>query len=226
MRRVAAVVVGMTLLVPPAACATSLRKQCRIGCGAAIDACVAEGGKRRRCKRQTLKQCRREGMETCLAATTTTTTVADATTTTVPAGSTTTLPAGGTTSTVPVETTTTTSLPALQGCTFAGADDRRDPAADRTITFVNYSYSPMCMRVKLGQSVTFVGGGGQSFLGHPLVGGRIISGTPFPDPGSPITPTSSGSSKTFVMTIAGTCPYYCDNHGVSQNMVGVVYVDP
>jgi len=71
-----------------------LRKQCRLSCGDVIEACVAEGGKRRACKRRTLKQCRHEGIEVCVppapipttlpTPTTTTTTTPGATTTTRP----------------------------------------------------------------------------------------------------------------------------------------------
>src|SRR5206468_6515376 len=54
----------VALLVPPAG-AVSLRRQCRLTCKDAINACVAAGGKRARCRRQTLRRCRREGLVAC-----------------------------------------------------------------------------------------------------------------------------------------------------------------
>src|SRR5437879_6497251 len=52
-------------LVAPAADAVSLARQCRQACGDEIAACVAAGGHRLACKRQTLRRCRREGLAVC-----------------------------------------------------------------------------------------------------------------------------------------------------------------
>src|SRR5262249_57243248 len=66
--------------------AVSLRRQCRLTCKDTINACVAAGGKRPRCRRQTLRRCRLEGLVACGGAATTTTLGAGATTTTLPSG--------------------------------------------------------------------------------------------------------------------------------------------
>src|SRR5262245_56348205 len=133
---VVSLIVAATSWMPPDAAAISRRKACRLGCHAAIDACVAGGGKRGRCKQKTLKNCRKQGIETC---TVTTTTVAAATTSTTGA------------TTVP----TTTTIPSVNGCTTADAVDRTKPTADRTVEFGSYFYSPQCIRIAAGQSVTF-----------------------------------------------------------------------
>jgi plastocyanin len=207
------VVVCMVLLVLavsisslPDAAAISKKKACRLGCKAAVDACVAEGGKRARCKRLTLKTCRKQGIETC---TVTATTVVAPTTTVA----TTTLP-------------TTTTLPMVNGCTTADAVDRTKPTADRTVEFGPYFYAPHCIRIAAGQSVTFSATQGSSFAGHPLVGGEISGGIEVPDPASPIPSLVDGTIADVPFPSAGTFPYYCDEHGVLFGMEGVVFVDP
>ena len=66
------------LLFAPASHATSPGRQCRRACVDEIAACVAAGGRRLACKKQTLGLCRREGLAVCqgagdTSATTTTT---------------------------------------------------------------------------------------------------------------------------------------------------------
>ena len=197
MRLHPAVVLPLMLLAftPSQAEAISLRKQCRLSCGAAIDTCVSAGGRRRRCKRQVLKQCRREGLATCIETTTTTLT-------------------GG---------TTTTIMPgqSVNDCTLASAVDRRDPGADRIVTFTFTAYTPPCIRIAAGQSITFSG----SFVNHPLVGGTVTS-VKTPDPSSPIPSTSSGSMLVVPFPSAGTFPFYCDVHALGFGMFGAVFVEP
>src|SRR5438093_8449458 len=53
------------LLIAPAADAVSLARQCRQACGDEIASCVAAGGRRLACKRQTLRRCRSEGLTVC-----------------------------------------------------------------------------------------------------------------------------------------------------------------
>src|SRR5881392_1753644 len=53
------------LLIAPAADAASLARQCRQACGDEIASCVAAGGRRLACKRQTLRRCRSEGLTVC-----------------------------------------------------------------------------------------------------------------------------------------------------------------
>ena len=52
------------LLVAPAADA-ALARQCRLACVDEIAACVAAGGRRLACKRQTIRRCKREGLAVC-----------------------------------------------------------------------------------------------------------------------------------------------------------------
>jgi plastocyanin len=191
--------------------ATTRRKECRPACSAAIDACVAAGGKRRKCNRQTLKRCRQEGTIVCASSSTTSTTTSP----------------GGTSTTSEVTTTTgpnvtTSTLASVNGCTYADALDRTAPANFRTIVFVFPYYSPACMRIAAGQTAIFQG----DFATHPLVGGTIVAMTKMPDPASPIPPTSSGTSLSVMFPSAGVFPYYCDMHGAMYGMYGVVYVDP
>ena len=193
---------------PETAAAVSKAKLCRQSCGAAVDACVTSGGKRKRCKRQTLKRCRKQGVETCTV-----------TTSTVPSE-------GSTTTTTTLEGTTTTTLETINGCTTASAVNRTAPAADRTIEFANYSYDPPCIRIRAGQGVTFVANG-DSFLSHPLFPGRIVDGIQMPDDTSPIP--IIGDERTMLnveFDNPGTFAYFCGQHGVSNHMYGVVYVDP
>jgi plastocyanin len=223
--RLSAIGVAVAILAADAD-AVSRRKECRQACGPAVDACIEAGGKRKRCKRQTLKACRREGIETCAIGTTTTTTVRGATTTiqggTTTTGATTTSNAGGTTTSTTAPGGTTTTLPAVHGCTHATAADRRAPGAARTVTFSSYEYVPPCIRIQAGQTVTFNG----SFATHPLQGGEIIGGVETPDPQSRIPFVDQGLSTEIQFPSAGVFPYYCEQHGVSQDMQGAVYVDP
>src|SRR5438309_5119497 len=64
-RFTAPLVVLAVLLIAPAADAVSLARQCRQACADEIAACVAAGGHRLACKRQTLRRCRREGLAVC-----------------------------------------------------------------------------------------------------------------------------------------------------------------
>src|ERR1044071_1379625 len=135
-----AVLFGLPILQPLDAAAISKRKQCRDACGPKIDACIAQGGKKKKCRRQTLKTCRKEGFETCTV-TTTTTTIRGATTTQV--GATTTI-AGGSTTTGPGGSVTTTSAPGgttsttltTHGCTRDNAQDLTGNPSP-TVTFAD-----------------------------------------------------------------------------------------
>ena len=60
--------------------------------------------------------------------------------------------------------------------------------AARTIDTVGLSYSPSCIRIKAGQSVTW----NSAFASHPLSSGTPAGG---PQAGSPITVTTSGATR-------------------------------
>jgi len=187
-------------LLVPAAGAVSLRRQCRLTCKDAINACIAAGGKRARCRRQTLQRCRLEGLVVCGGAATTTTLGAGATTTTLPSGG------------------------MVNACNPNSATDMRGQPAV-TVHFggaLGFRYDPACFEVSPGTQVTFSG----AFDQHPLVGGEISGGEMMPDPSSPFDgPTSTGTSKTFMLPVAGTFPFYCNIHGLI-GMKGTAFVAP
>jgi plastocyanin len=105
----------------------------------------------------------------------------------------------------------------VNGCDQATATDMTGMAT-ATITFPSggLNYSPKCLRVSAGTMETFSG----SFSSHPLEGGN--DGTP--DPSSPITSTSTGTSKTFTLSTPGAYGYYCTFH-VASGMKGAIFVE-
>lgn len=105
---------------------------------------------------------------------------------------------------------------AINGCARASATDLTAPGAARTITTVALSYSPHCVRIKTGQSVTW----NADFQIHPLQGGTVIGG---PDDTSPIGLTSSGATKTIAFPDPGVYGYYCVVH--TTLMMGAIYVE-
>ncbi len=78
----------------------------------------------------------------------------------------------------------------------------------RTVTFTFPAYTPPCMLVSAGQSVTFSG----NFSFHPLTPGTAPSSSGAGSSNNPISLTSSGSTASFTFPTAGTYPYYCGNH--------------
>src|SRR6185369_2193347 len=221
-----AVLFAVSAIQLPDAGAISKRRQCKDACGAAIDRCIAQGGKKRKCRRQTLKTCRKQGVETCAVTTTTTvrggTTLPGGSTTTIAGGSTTTGPGGSvTTTTGPGGTTTSTLGDSVHGCSRMNATNLKAEGAP-AVSFSDFQYVPRCMLISAGQTITFNG----QFSSHPLVGGQIAGIVPTPDPSSPIGFTDSGTSKPVQFLAAGTFPFYCDQHGVTYAMTGAVFVDP
>jgi plastocyanin len=109
----------------------------------------------------------------------------------------------------------------VNGCSLATAQDLTG-LGTTTITFTSFTYAPKCVRVSAGTSVTFSG----SFASHPLLGGVVAGSTVTPATSGPFVPaTSTGTSQTFVMSSAGTFPYYCVPHA-TIGMNGVVFVVP
>ena len=107
---------------------------------------------------------------------------------------------------------------ALNGCTSATAMDLTAAGAVRRITQQGLSYSPNCIRIKAGQSVTWHE---STFADHPLSSGSPASG---PQAGSPITTTNTGTDATFTFSSAGAFGFFCQFHTTS--MMGAVYVEP
>ena len=80
------------------------------------------------------------------------------------------------------------------------------------------SYSPACVTIAVGRSVTFKG----SFQYHNLNKGSpsdLNAGSP----NNPITQVTSGSEKVVTFPTAGDYPYICEFHNAS-GMMGVVRV--
>jgi plastocyanin len=82
-------------------------------------------------------------------------------------------------------------------------------AADQTIAFANYAYTPTPATIKTGDTATFSG----SFSSHPLVWDANNFAT-----------TSTGSSKAFSFSQPGTYLYHCQIHFQTQGMVGQLTV--
>lgn len=107
----------------------------------------------------------------------------------------------------------------INGCEIETATNWFD-SPGQSITFSGCcSYSPPCVKINAGDSITFSG----SFLSHPLNPGFTEGGPPTADPGSPIVVTSSGSQASFTFVDAGVDPFYCGNH-FGAGMFGTVFV--
>jgi plastocyanin len=105
----------------------------------------------------------------------------------------------------------------VNGCTRTGAADRTAAGAERTIVQDGVAYLPSCMRIKAGQAVTW----DANFVAHPLASGSPSGG---PQPGSPITETMTGTTKTFTFPGEGVFGFWCEEHG--RAMMGAIYVEP
>jgi plastocyanin len=112
----------------------------------------------------------------------------------------------------------------LNGCDSSTATDKT-ASTNTTVTFDDtLVYTPPCIRIKAGSSVTFTG----DFMLHPLQGGTVNGATRTPDPASPIKLTSGadgGMSAMFAFPTAGNFGYYCTIHG-GIGMKGAVFVVP
>ena len=89
---------------------------------------------------------------------------------------------------------------------------------------IGLAYSPRCLSIAAGQSVTFFGDTtqGSDFSFHPLRPGGA-DGTASGDSGNPIAPQFGGSTYTVVFPRAGTYGYFCQEHQ-SMGMYGAVQV--
>lgn len=110
---------------------------------------------------------------------------------------------------------------AATGSTFAGCSSYIDgTAGGRTITFDNgnTTYLPNCLRISMGQSVTWMG----DFTMHPL---RSAPGNPGV---GVIASTDTGASQSFTFNTTGFYGYYCNIHGsaAGTGMSGTIQVVP
>jgi plastocyanin len=107
----------------------------------------------------------------------------------------------------------------LAGCTFATATDGTAAAQTIAVGGSGFVYTPKCLKVKAGATVTFDGNSAV----HPLA--------PFTTKGTlpnPI-PKSKDTKVTVTFPAAGAFGYYCENHGgdgSTAGMVGAIYVTP
>ncbi len=116
----------------------------------------------------------------------------------------------------------------LNGCTTAQFVDRTAASASRVVGYGGaggsavFGYSPKCITVAVGQTVTFTGGTSTNFGVHPLgpgTNGNATAGTA----GNPIPRMATGTDVTVTFPAAGTFPYVCEAHAAA-GMVGVVRV--
>jgi plastocyanin len=83
------------------------------------------------------------------------------------------------------------------------------------------TYSPKCLKVAKGGTVTFKG----DFTLHPLSASKNRGNTT----DNPIKTTMSGMSEPFTFSTPGYYAYYCQYHGPSDDgtgMAGVIWVTP
>lgn len=89
---------------------------------------------------------------------------------------------------------------------------------------IGLAFSPKCLSIAAGQSVTFFGDPtqGSNFSVHPLRPGGA-NGTDPGASGNPIAAQNGGSSYTASFPTAGTYGYFCQQHE-SMGMYGAVQV--
>lgn len=104
---------------------------------------------------------------------------------------------------------------AINGCTTFTDMTADGGAITGPATATPAQYSPNCVHVKVGQSVTW----SSDFSNHPLVPTAGVGTQP-----NPITATSTGTTVTITFPAAGTFAYNCGIH--SSTMLGAVEVTP
>ena len=101
----------------------------------------------------------------------------------------------------------------VNGCTTYEDDTAAGATVNGPTTAAPAQYSPACVHIKVGQSVTF----NSSFSAHPLA---AFGG----DTGNPIQTTSTGTTASFTFSQAGTFGFHCQAHPAT--MQGAVEVTP
>lgn len=110
--------------------------------------------------------------------------------------------------------------PMLNDCVAMSYVDRSDPAAERVIRPRGTTgYTPRCVIIRAGQSVTFE----MDFAAHPLVPGVPHGPTAGATTPNVIPRTVRGASVEVAFPSAGNFPFYCNTHG-HVGMAGVVRV--
>ncbi len=114
------------------------------------------------------------------------------------------------------------AVPVLNDCAAAAYVDRTADAAERTIVPRGTTgYTPRCLTVRAGQSVTFA----MSFTTHPLNPGVPHGSSAGATSPNPIEAQRAGDSYTVTFAGAGFYPFHCNTHG-HVGMAGVVRVLP
>lgn len=131
---------------------------------------------------------------------------------------------GGSDSTTGATASTGSSMEGTNGCTSATAEDHTMDSGMININFggaAGNAYSPACIKISKNHQITFNG----NFTTHPLQGGLVdAAGKPTPDPSSPISETTTGTSKAVNFPASGTYGYYCEVHVVA-GMKGAIFVE-
>jgi plastocyanin len=95
-----------------------------------------------------------------------------------------------------------------------------DYTAGTTISFsTGFVYTPKCLKVTAGTSVTFEG----AFGSHPLSPSQSRGNTT----DNPIEVTNTGTSKSFTFDKPGVYAYFCEFHGSGDDgsgMAGAIWV--
>lgn len=115
-------------------------------------------------------------------------------------------------------------------CASSQFVDRTAAGASRTVGYGGasgsalFTYSPRCITIAAGQSVTFTGGTTSSFGVHPLSPG-VLNSPRAGTAGNPIPRVTDGNMRDVTVTFpsAGTFPFICEAHA-STGMTGVVRV--
>lgn len=112
---------------------------------------------------------------------------------------------------------------ALNGCDPSAYEDRSGEDGERLVQIAaeGLKFTPPCLHIASGQTVTFQG----SLTAHPLAPGNPDDNAAG-SPDNPISATSSGRTVAFTFENAGTFPYYCELHafGAGMGMAGAIYV--
>ena len=116
---------------------------------------------------------------------------------------------------VSIESTSAQSAPPIAGCTAASFVEG---GATNMIQTSGASYTPKCLHIRVGASVTIQASGHHPLSAMPDIDGAanpFRKATPFVDP------------ATQVFNQPGIYGYFCEAHGDSEGdgMAGVIWVD-